>query len=73
MTAREFENATVVVASEELMQRFHGFAEPLYVEREVLLRRNHVLRRTRDLLLPKLVSGEVDVSDLDIRAPDAVE
>jgi hypothetical protein len=24
-------------------------------------------RRTRDLLLPKLISGEIDVSNLDIR------
>ena len=25
------------------------------------------LRQTRDLLLPKLISGEIDVSDLDIK------
>ncbi len=31
-----------------------------------LLRRNALLRRTRDLLLPKLISGEVDVAALDI-------
>jgi len=31
-----------------------------------LLRRNITLRQTRDLLLPKLISGELDVSDLDI-------
>lgn len=28
--------------------------------------RNRNLRRTRDLLLPKLISGEVDVSNLEI-------
>ncbi len=28
------------------------------------------LRRTRDYLLPKLISGEVDVSDLDIKTAD---
>ncbi|CAM3712234.1 Type I restriction modification DNA specificity domain-containing protein [Deinococcus frigens] len=32
-----------------------------------LERRNTNLRRTRDLLLPRLVSGELDVSNLDIR------
>lgn len=31
------------------------------------------LRTTRDLLLPKLISGEVDVSDLDIKIPEAIE
>jgi type I restriction enzyme S subunit len=29
-------------------------------------RRNIVLRSTRDLLLPKLISGKLDVEDLDI-------
>lgn len=30
--------------------------------------RNRNLRRTRDLLLPRLISGELDVSDLDIKS-----
>lgn len=29
-----------------------------------------LLRNTRDLLLPKLISGELDVSDLDIEIPE---
>ncbi|HSO82225.1 restriction endonuclease subunit S [Thiocapsa sp.] len=32
--------------------------------------RNRNLRRTRDLLLPKLISGELDVSELDIAVPE---
>ena len=32
--------------------------------------RNQSLRRTRDLLLPRLISGEVDVSELDIAVPE---
>ncbi len=35
-----------------------------------LAQKNHVLRRTRDLLLPKLISGEVDVSGLDIHVEE---
>ncbi|HQG46724.1 MAG TPA: restriction endonuclease subunit S, partial [bacterium] len=38
----------------------------------VLQQRNKILRRTRDLLLPKLISGEVDVSELDITVPEEV-
>jgi len=30
------------------------------------------LRETRDLLLPRLISGEIDVSDLDIKLADSV-
>jgi len=34
--------------------------------------KRHTLRRTRDLLLPKLISGEVDVLELDILSPEEV-
>jgi type I restriction enzyme, S subunit len=34
---------------------------------------NKNLRQTRDLLLPKLISGELDVSDLDIEIPEIDE
>ena len=30
-----------------------------------------MLRETRDLLLPRLISGEIDVTDLDIDVPEA--
>jgi type I restriction enzyme S subunit len=36
-----------------------------------LIRARANLRATRDLLLPRLVSGEVDVTDLDIAMPEA--
>jgi type I restriction enzyme S subunit len=33
---------------------------------QVLKTKNQNLRKTRDLLLPKLISGEIDVEKLDI-------
>ncbi|MCZ7385394.1 MAG: restriction endonuclease subunit S [Candidatus Methanoperedens sp.] len=39
-------------------------------QREMLQIKNATLRRTRDLLLPKLISGEVDVENIDVRFPD---
>jgi type I restriction enzyme, S subunit len=35
-----------------------------------LVLKNDILHRTRDLLLPKLISGEVDVSELDVTIPE---
>ena len=35
-----------------------------------LIYANTTLRRTRDLLLPRLISGELDVSELDIALPE---
>ncbi|MGA2138867.1 MAG: hypothetical protein ABSH14_08410 [Verrucomicrobiia bacterium] len=41
-------------------------ATPIYEFDVVRLERATKPRRTRDLLLPKLISGEVGVSELDI-------
>jgi type I restriction enzyme, S subunit len=38
----------------------------------IINKKKQVLQQTRDLLLPKLISGEMDVSDLDIALPEEV-
>ena len=53
-----------------LQERFCELSVPLFSEIVTLGRKNTTLRRTRDLLLPKLISGEVDVSALDIAVPE---
>jgi type I restriction enzyme S subunit len=45
-------------------------AEALYEESDVLEQKNANLRQTRDLLLPKLISGELDVSELEIKTEE---
>ncbi len=49
---------------------FEKQAGPLIRSALLFQRRNNTLRRTCDLLLPKLISGEVDVSALDIAIPE---
>jgi type I restriction enzyme S subunit len=49
-----------------LRDQFGEFAEPIYMQCDTLERKNSNLRRTRDLLLPRLVSGEVEVSEMQI-------
>lgn len=50
----------------DLIDQFRKAVAPMFRQVHLLARKNENLRRTRDLLLPKLVSGEVDVSELDI-------
>jgi len=57
----------------DLQERFCELSVPLFSEIATLGRKNTTLRRTRDLLLPKLISGEVDVSKLDITVPEEAE
>jgi type I restriction enzyme S subunit len=55
---------------QQLTKRFEQISIDLYELSESFSDRNSILRRTRDLLLPRLISGEVDVSKLDISIPD---
>jgi len=56
----------IPVAPAEVVQAFGDLTGPMYRLVSNLLVQNTNLRATRDLLLPRLVSGDIDVSDLDI-------
>ncbi len=49
-----------------LIEKFDYIAQPLLDQIRILDHQNTNLRRTRDLLLPKLVGGEIDVSAMEI-------
>lgn len=61
---------SLVVPPVEIAGRFDELVEPNLALIISLAKKNETLRRTRDLLLPKLISGEVDVSGLDITVPE---
>ena len=50
----------------DTIQLFRSFCEPLFKEPEVLEAENKHLSALRDSLLPKLMSGELDVSNIDL-------
>ena len=49
-----------------IVQRFHDLALPMHQKIEFLQAENIRLSDLRDNLLPKLMSGEIDVSDIDL-------
>ena len=51
---------------QDTLLQFECILAPLFKKVQSLWERNINLRKTRDMLLPKLISGELDVSDLDI-------
>jgi type I restriction enzyme, S subunit len=51
---------------------FADLTRPLFKNVFALSKKNANLRKTRDLLLPKLISGQLDVEDLDIDTGEAV-
>lgn len=56
----------VILPSASVLGLFDSQIGPIFSLTKSLKRKNDNLRQTRDLLLPKLISGEVDVSALDI-------
>ena len=58
---RDFKNAEVLLPSQDVLKAYDNKVRPFYELKERLATRNSTLRRTRDLLLPRLVSGEVEV------------
>ena len=56
-----FEDIYVAKPPQSLIERFVAVVRPLFDQMLNLIRRNATLRHTRDLQLPRLVSGEVAV------------
>ena len=53
-----------------LQQQFNIHASQLLSLINALKEKNNNLHKTRDLLLPKLISGQIDVENLDIDTGD---
>lgn len=56
----------VILPTSAMLEKFDIYIRPINALINCLSRKNGNLRRTRDLLLPKLISGKLDVSELNI-------
>lgn len=57
----------ILVPRQREMDSFEDSVEPMMSLLKNLLQQNQVLLEARDLMLPRLVSGELDASELDLR------
>lgn len=55
-----------MIPNKILINEFESKISVLRSQIIILLDMNDNLRRTRDLLLPKLISGEIDVDEIEI-------
>jgi len=63
---KDFEEALIRVPLARLLSDFDGVVEPLVRLASRLSSQSSRLAATRDLLLPRLVTGRLDISDLDL-------
>ena len=59
-------NVPAVIPDAETLAKFSDFCTPIFAQQCILEGQNQLLATLRDNLLPKLMSGEIDVSKLDI-------
>ena len=55
-----------LLPTRQVMQKFQDLIDPMLQQAQNLRLKNTNLRATRDLLLPRLISGQLDVSELEI-------
>ncbi len=65
-----FDNFVIAHPDQDTLSKFTIHIAPIFQQSFILAKKNISLRRTRDMLLPRLISGEVDVSELDIAIPE---
>lgn len=62
----DFKNLPIFLPSDDLLEQFHQTVKPMFELIEKNNEENQALTVTRDTLLPKLMSGELDVSDIEL-------
>lgn len=55
-----------VIPDAETLAKFSNFCAPIFAQQRILEEQNQSLAVLRDNLLPKLMSGEIDVSDVQL-------
>lgn len=59
-------NIRAIIPDDEVLARFSDLCNPILAQQELLEIENDNLTKMRDTLLPKLMSGEIDLSEVTI-------
>ena len=68
ITKGSFKNFPFIVPAQSALDAYRSATEPLEAQIRVLEQQTRSLSNLRDLLLPKLVTGQIDVAKLDLDA-----
>lgn len=62
----DFKNLPIFLPPDDLLEQFHQIVKSMFELINENNTENQALTRTRDTILPRLMSGELDVSDIEI-------
>lgn len=61
LSKSKFEALEMLLPNFELVKSFHESSNPIFKQILVLMRKNENLKQQRDMLLPKLISGQIEL------------
>jgi len=67
-----FRGLPILIPCDELLYLYDSLVKPIFSQIENLQSAIENLKEPRDLLLPKLISGEIDVGDLEIKTEEEI-
>lgn len=65
-------NTKILLPNRYLCNLFRKIVNPFFLEKSLLIEKNQVLQETRDLLLPRLISGKLSVEGLEIESKESL-
>ncbi|MEZ9679582.1 restriction endonuclease subunit S [Vibrio splendidus] len=72
VTVKDLKRLTVAVPSEELLIKFNEKVSAIIAHNFSLVKENQTLEKLRDTLLPKLLSGEIDLENVQVEQAKAL-
>ena len=60
------ENEKILIPEQNIISKFEKIIKPIFDEIFLLGNKNQVLKQTRDILLPRLISGEINVENMEV-------
>ena len=66
MTTNILNAMQLYIPNEKTLEKFENIVSPMYSAMQENTKESKILANTRDALLPKLMPGELDVSDIDL-------
>jgi type I restriction enzyme S subunit len=69
----KFSSIKILLPYSQLREAYHDTVNPIFDQTRTIVLSNSTLRKTRDLLLSRLLAGKLSVENLDIQIPPGME
>ena len=66
ISGEQIESIKIVIPENKILNKFSSLADSMIDEMLILRSKNQILQETRDLLLPRLISGKLSVENLEV-------